>query len=992
MALVKETVASLINGVSQQPAAVRLESQAETQENFVSDVVDGVRTRPGSQFVQQLTPGLPDGSNEVDPNLPNPDNFDEVFPTDFTSSGDIAKMIPVTAENGRDYMIVVSDAGTINVYDLEDGSPQPVYYRTGGGVTLQDLEGYLKTDQPGEQPRDNLSVVTVGDALFFANKSRTVAMDETELSPPVSNDALVWVRQGVPGHLYEISITDHEVPYEGAALTAQFAGNSASAEEWVTANLAGLGQPVADDPDYPLDNSDISTDATVEIKPFATAVPPESTAGTVGNSIEPSAVLTALLGNRDFDGIYDGDSASTSLVSAEPEADGTGNTPAAANWVSQKAVPTNVRPFNTSALTFAAAMQAQFVGPGAWIGVVLGDQPVGLVSIRESLLPLPDPEPDFAKVRFIDTSDGAVLSVAHRQVANLDLLPYSGAPANFKIKVDGDTGAREDDFYVVYDGETWTETVGGNLPYKFDLSTMPHVLERQPDDSADYAGAWIFGQGDWAERDAGDEISCPPPSFLGKEIVSMAVHKNRLVFATESTFVFSETGELKNFWATTARNVLDTEPIDIEVSNAGAERATKTEFLLSLDQALVGFGQSAQVVLEGGGVDNSFTPSTVGADIASYYDMTPQATPVLVGGKAFFLSDKGGKYASAYEYGPGDSKAMRGQDISIHVPEYIPAGADLFAASSDSHMMVVGSSQDRKKLTCYRQYYTGNQKVQSAWFNMTFDSKVLEAVFFGDDLYVLFEKPAEWQPSSVTDPYYTLEKIQLGQGEGVDEGLGFAPKVDHSRSYTDLNSLGLNPEYNVNDGGTWFDLPGPLPDPSEEGAEGVVIARFGAYYSVTYSPTRVGDRILVLGNLLDANGDFLPEVDLLVGSTFRSIYTLSHLYLKETTNETGATVPVTTGRLQLKGIRAGLKDSGGLIVEVKPQGRDGFIHEYSPRLADLAAVTSELTVTPEDFFDFFVGSNAQTTDISFINSRVTPSTIFSYEWVCNYRDKKTGRG
>lgn len=47
-ALVSTTIPNLINGVSQQPYALRLASQSEAQENAHSSVVEGLRKRAGT--------------------------------------------------------------------------------------------------------------------------------------------------------------------------------------------------------------------------------------------------------------------------------------------------------------------------------------------------------------------------------------------------------------------------------------------------------------------------------------------------------------------------------------------------------------------------------------------------------------------------------------------------------------------------------------------------------------------------------------------------------------------------------------------------------------------------------------------------------------------------------------------------------------------------------------------------------------------------------
>ena len=45
MGLVSKSIPNFVNGVSQQPPSLRLESQGEVQENGLSDVVDGLKKK-----------------------------------------------------------------------------------------------------------------------------------------------------------------------------------------------------------------------------------------------------------------------------------------------------------------------------------------------------------------------------------------------------------------------------------------------------------------------------------------------------------------------------------------------------------------------------------------------------------------------------------------------------------------------------------------------------------------------------------------------------------------------------------------------------------------------------------------------------------------------------------------------------------------------------------------------------------------------------------
>ena len=54
MALISQSIPNLINGVSQQPPSLRLSTQAELQENGLSNVVTGLSKRPSSSHIADL--------------------------------------------------------------------------------------------------------------------------------------------------------------------------------------------------------------------------------------------------------------------------------------------------------------------------------------------------------------------------------------------------------------------------------------------------------------------------------------------------------------------------------------------------------------------------------------------------------------------------------------------------------------------------------------------------------------------------------------------------------------------------------------------------------------------------------------------------------------------------------------------------------------------------------------------------------------------------
>ena len=55
MPLVSTSIPNLINGISQQPAEIRLASQGERQVNGLSSIARGLEKRPGTEHKERIT-------------------------------------------------------------------------------------------------------------------------------------------------------------------------------------------------------------------------------------------------------------------------------------------------------------------------------------------------------------------------------------------------------------------------------------------------------------------------------------------------------------------------------------------------------------------------------------------------------------------------------------------------------------------------------------------------------------------------------------------------------------------------------------------------------------------------------------------------------------------------------------------------------------------------------------------------------------------------
>ena len=164
MPLIARTIPNLVQGISQQPEILRLNSQATSQENGFSSVVEGLKKRPNTSYVAKLT-----GSS-----LAN------------------AYIHTINRDVDERYIVVVTN-GALSVYDI-DGTSKTVVNQT-------NATNYLSSSDP----KGDFVCVTVADYTYVLNKTKTAAMAATTSSAKVEQ-AVYSVLQGVDETKYSITI------------------------------------------------------------------------------------------------------------------------------------------------------------------------------------------------------------------------------------------------------------------------------------------------------------------------------------------------------------------------------------------------------------------------------------------------------------------------------------------------------------------------------------------------------------------------------------------------------------------------------------------------------------------------------------------------------------------------------------------------------------------------------------------------------------------
>lgn len=185
--LVNKAIQNLFNGISQQPATLRLPSQATLQENAYSSVANGLSKRNPTSVISILGRGTATS-------LPKRAYFKEVLRRAYEKL-----MISVEHDAANNKPI-------IRLYNLNTGE-------TIIPTVSPEASAYLNTTNP----RDNLVTVTIADYTFILNKTKTVTMNSevgagtirgskqkfSDLPTSGQVDGDVWEIIGVEASLYD---------------------------------------------------------------------------------------------------------------------------------------------------------------------------------------------------------------------------------------------------------------------------------------------------------------------------------------------------------------------------------------------------------------------------------------------------------------------------------------------------------------------------------------------------------------------------------------------------------------------------------------------------------------------------------------------------------------------------------------------------------------------------------------------------------------------
>ena len=535
-----------------------------------------------------------------------------------------------------------------------------------------------------------------------------------------------------------------------------------------------------------------------------------------------------------------------------------------------------------------------------------------------------------------------------------------------RVKVIGDVDSNADDYYVKFTAEdpsnapfgggTWAESVGTGVPYSLDSSTMPHTLVRNAD------GSFTLDRATWANRNAGDSLSAPAPSFVGAKIKGIVLFRDRLGFLSGENVSLSEAGEYFNFYRTTLTSILGADPLDVRASH---NQVSNLHSAIPFNRNLILFSDRTQFMLTGGDV---LSPDTISISQETEYDSDTNTVPVVSGKNVYFPFARG-SYSGIMEYyiSP-ETEQMEGSDVTAHVPKYIDGNITRISSNSNDPLLVVTSSSYTTGVYVYAYYSSGNKKVQASWSKFDFgsDATVRSADFIGKDLYVSVKR---------NDGLF-VERVSFRLGES-DSDSDFTVRLD--RRITEATS-GVALSFDSDTGRTTITLPFSASGTMQVVSRAVSgVENGGAVFKIHQQS----------GSTLVVEGD-LQTRKFFIGEKYTSSFTLSKPTLKEQ-SEGGGSGSVASGRYQIRNGTLTFDNSVSFKIEVTPEGRSTRTHVFDSRKSGSFVVGAAPTVA-DGTFKFPVQSKGETTSIKLINDTPFPSSFLTVEYEALYyaRSQRAG--
>lgn len=558
----------------------------------------------------------------------------------------------------------------------------------------------------------------------------------------------------------------------------------------------------------------------------------------------------------------------------------------------------------------------------------------------------------------IKTEDGyanQLINAFTHKVQTFSKLPIQ-CKDGYLVEITGESTKSGDNYWVRYDASSlvWRETVKPGIITGVDPATMPHALIRAAD------GHFDFRPLTWGLRSAGDDNTNPMPSFVDYSINDVFFFRNRLGFLSGENVVMSRTAKYFDFFPASVAELSDDDPIDVAISH---NRVSVLKYAVPFSEQLLLWSDQAQFVLTSAGV---MSAKTIQLDLTTEFDVSDYARPFGIGRGVYFVSPRASYSSIKRYYAVQDvSDVKSAEDVSAHVPNYIPNTVFALHGSGTENFLTVLSDNDRSCVFVYKFLYLDETVVQQSWghWEMGEGVEVLSACCIGSFMWLIQRRPGG----------ITLERVEFTK-DTVD--------FSHEpwRAYMDMKVQIQPTLFDDNEFLTrikLIDLYGFIPNEgdfwtlSEEGVFRLHKMPVGGWAS---------DPEL----RLDGN---MTHLRYTVGRCYEFTYGFSKFLIKQTADD-GTSSTEDIGRLQLRRAWVNYEDSGAFEVIVD-NGSTQYTYQMSGgRLGSSVMLGRPNASTGQ--FKFPITGDARRQEVYLFSNAPVPVNIIGCGWEGNYLRRSTG--
>lgn len=226
---------------------------------------------------------------------------------------------------------------------------------------------------------------------------------------------------------------------------------------------------------------------------------------------------------------------------------------------------------------------------------------------------------------------------------------------------------------------------------------------------------FTFRPSHWRNREVGDLVTNPWPTFVDRTIKDMVYYQNRLGFVYGDEIWFSQTNDLLNLMRQTATILRADDAF-------GAQSASAKEHAF---HAATVWNKQLFCVSENGLVQVTGTPflspQTAAMDDVGDFESTPEVRPAILANRLFMArnTDDGVQVTEVF---PTDAEgSLSGRDVTFDVPSYIQGTPEvLFGSEAMGLLLMITDDGGTKRTWVYRFLDNGNERIVSSWSEWTF--------------------------------------------------------------------------------------------------------------------------------------------------------------------------------------------------------------------------------------------------------------------------------